>query len=133
MNRKEEGMTILEVVIAITILLIGTSFIVQSNSLSYNYLRQQELHQQMVFFAAGRMEAVLIGQTANPNPLSENLEATLVPFTDLPDISDSLKFKLNGVDYDLNHYLKCFGVTVSAPGFSDDYKMYNYKLELELP
>ena len=136
MGKHEEGMTILEVVIAITILLIGTTFIAQSNTLAYKYLHQQELRQKMVFFAAGGMEAVLkadfiVLNELNDNLSSENLVATKVPNADIPNISESLKFELNGSNYDLNSYLTCFGVEVSAPGapgIPNNY-MYNYELQ----
>ena len=140
MNRREEGMTILEVVIAITILLIGTTFIAQSNKLAYKYLHQQELRQKMVFFAAGGMEAVLKAENdfevlseLKNNFLSEKMEAEAVsaPVGDVPYITGLLKFKINygdyDIDYDLNRYLTCFGVKVSAPDLSNNY-MYNYEL-----
>lgn len=124
MSRKEEGMTILEVVLAITILLMGTTFIVQSNYLSNRYLKEQQLRQKMVFFAAGRMEAALEGDIKE-FPL-ENLVAKPV----LPDVS----LKLTGDDYNLNSYLSCFGVEVSVLGSSDHkIRMYNFKLELPEP
>lgn len=109
----EDGMTILEVVIAITILLIGTGFVLQSNSLSYHYLGQQELRQQMIFFAAGAMEAALEGQ-------SQDL------------INGSIR--ASSADVSTPHSpprgLTPFKVTVSAnsPGISE-VEMYNYRFD----
>ena len=112
-SRIEEGMTILEVVIAITILLIGIGFVAQSNSLSYHYLGQQELRQQMVFFAAGAMEAALEGQSqdlTNGNMTSKYSSDVSIP--------------------DLPQGLTPFKVTVKSPGNSD-VEMYNYRYKYD--
>lgn len=140
---KDKGMTILEVVIAITILLIGTSFIVQSNSLSYHYLGQQELRQQMVFFAAGRMEAALEGKTSFESatlvspydkfttnyfdhttdpPYTPTYDSTYDATTDptlfIPTFPDGTAMPLMP-----------FKVSISVPGLPT-VEMYNYKVEL---
>ena len=60
---REQGMTLLEVVIALAILMIGTGFLVQSDAVSFRYRAQQEKRQQMLFYAAGQMEAFVQGQT----------------------------------------------------------------------
>ena len=59
----DQGMTLLEVVIALAILMIGIGFLVQSDAVSYRYRAQQEQRQQMLFYAAGQMEAFVQGQT----------------------------------------------------------------------
>jgi len=118
-SRTEDGMTILEVVIAITILLIGTGFVVQSNSVSFHYLGQQELRQQMVFFAAGAMEVNLEGPSQDL--LNGNIKATSsnVSDSDLPV----------GSFTDLPPGLSAFKVTasvVNSPGI-DNVEMYSYR------
>lgn len=59
---RDEGMTLIEVVFAITILLIGVTFVVKSDSAMYRYRYQREIRQQMVFYAAGQLERVLQNQ-----------------------------------------------------------------------
>lgn len=92
MKRRDQGMTILEVVVAITIFLIGVGFIAQSNAVAFHYRARQEIRQQMIFYAAGQLEAVLelkkdekVSETATPfntfateiikNPSDEQMEA----------------------------------------------------------
>ncbi|MCB8817982.1 type IV pilus modification PilV family protein [Desulfosporosinus shakirovi] len=111
-TNKEDGMTILEVVIAITILLMGTVFVAQSNSLSYRFLGQQELRQQMVFFAAGAMEAALEGE--NEDLTSGRITAKASSDVDIPEL--------------LPLGLTPFKVTASvkSPNISH-VEMYNYR------
>ena len=59
MKHHDQGMTILEVVIAITIFLIGVGFVVQSNGVAQRYRARQELRQQMIFYAAGQLENMI--------------------------------------------------------------------------
>lgn len=59
MKHRDQGMTILEVVIAITIFLIGVGFVAQSNAVAQRYRARQELRQQMIFYAAGQLEAAI--------------------------------------------------------------------------
>ncbi|AET66667.1 prepilin-type N-terminal cleavage/methylation domain-containing protein [Desulfosporosinus orientis DSM 765] len=129
MRRKEKGMTVLEVIIAITILLIGTSFVVQSNSLSYNYLKKQEIHQQMVFFAAGRMEAALEGKTSFDSTIMaypfNTFTTTFVDHTIAPDDRNLDIPVLDGKTMALIP----FKVIISAPGQAD-VEMYNYQVNL---
>lgn len=71
MKHRDQGMTILEVVVAITIFLIGVGFIAQSNVVAMRYQARQEIRQQMIFYAAGQLEAVLekeesLSETAPP-------------------------------------------------------------------
>ncbi|HEY8909669.1 MAG TPA: hypothetical protein VIM51_05245 [Desulfosporosinus sp.] len=121
-RRTEDGMTILEVVLAITILLIGIGFVVQSNSLSYHYLGQQELRQQMVFFAAGQMEAALEGQSQftpynkfTTNYIDSNNDSSLAQL--IPKFQDGTQMPIIA-----------FKVSVSVPGLSN-VEMYNYRLQ----
>lgn len=55
-------MTLLEVVIALAILMIGIGFLVQSDAVSFRYRSQQEQRQQMLFYAAGQMEGFVQGK-----------------------------------------------------------------------
>ncbi len=64
-SSREQGMTLLEVVIALAIFMIGIGFLVQSDAVSYRYRAQREQRQQMLFYAAGQMEAFLQGQTVS--------------------------------------------------------------------
>lgn len=133
-SRTEEGMTILEVVIAITILLIGTGFVVQSNSLSYHYLGQQELRQQMVFFAAGAMEASLEGQSPPNGKFNTNYfdHTTAPPYTPPYDpaynaTTDPTLFIpkfLDGTPMPLTPFK--ISVSINSPGLSN-VEMYNYR------
>ncbi|HVJ48872.1 type II secretion system protein [Desulfitobacterium sp.] len=59
MKHRDQGMTILEVVVAITIFLIGVGFIAQSNGVAFHYRARQEIRQQMIFYAAGQLEAAI--------------------------------------------------------------------------
>ena len=126
-GHHEEGMTILEVVIAITILLIGAGFLAKSNAVSIQHLAKQELHQQMVFFAAGQMEAALEGQTQNFTSETPKLIATEVA---APADMSPLKFDLDGTTLDLNGLLIPFGVSVASPGLAN-VEMYNYRIQLQ--
>ena len=110
-TNKEDGMTILEVVIAITILLMGTVFVAQSNSLSYRFLGQHDLRQQMVFFAAGAMEAALEGENEDLTSGRITAKASLdVHILDLPP--GLIPFKVTA--------------SVNSPNISD-VEMYNYR------
>ncbi|AFM42325.1 prepilin-type N-terminal cleavage/methylation domain-containing protein [Desulfosporosinus acidiphilus SJ4] len=62
-HKGDEGMTLLEVVFAISILLIGVTFVVKSDSAMYHYRSHDELRQRMLFYAAGQMERVLENQS----------------------------------------------------------------------
>lgn len=57
--KKDQGMTVIEVVVAITIFLIGIGFIMQSDAVSYRYRHRHEVRQQMIFYAAGQLEAYI--------------------------------------------------------------------------
>lgn len=59
---RDEGMTLIEVVFAISILLIGVTFVAKSDSAMYRFRYQREIRQQMVFYAAGQLERVLQNQ-----------------------------------------------------------------------
>lgn len=72
-RKSQRGMTILEVVFALTILMIGIGFLVQSDAVSYRYRAQRELRQQMLFYAAGQIEALVEKQSvADSSPPFSN-------------------------------------------------------------
>jgi len=87
--KRDRGMTLLEVVFAISILLIGVTFVVKSDSSMYHYRYQGEIRQQMLFYAAGQLERALHNQpviqgSASGNPQFSNFnveftESDLVP------------------------------------------------------
>lgn len=98
---SDRGMTLLEVLFAISILLIGVMFIVKSDSVMYHYRNQRDLRQQMLFYAAGQLEIVLqkkdviqgsdLGNPSfagfnvdliGPQPVNDHLELIGVTVTD---------------------------------------------------
>ena len=62
MTGKDNGMTLIEVSIALVILLLGVGFILNNDMVSHRYQNQRQLRQQMMFYAAGQMEALIEGQ-----------------------------------------------------------------------
>ncbi len=62
MTGKDNGMTLLEVSLALVILLLGVGFILNNDMVSHRYQNQRQLRQQMMFYAAGQMEALIEGQ-----------------------------------------------------------------------
>lgn len=54
-------MTLLEVVLAITVLMIGIGFIVQGDNATRRYQEESQIRQQMLFYAAGQLEILLQG------------------------------------------------------------------------
>lgn len=58
---KDQGLTVLEVVIAITIFMIGIAFVLQSDVISHKYFNKGQVRQQMYFYAAGILEAEIEG------------------------------------------------------------------------
>lgn len=57
--RKDKGMTLVEVVVALTLLMIGMGFVLSNNKTVFKYKAQHELRQEMFFYAAGQVEAYL--------------------------------------------------------------------------
>ncbi|MGC7873701.1 type IV pilus modification PilV family protein [Desulfosporosinus sp. SYSU MS00001] len=72
--RRDEGMTLLEVVFAISILLIGITFVVKSDSAMYHYRSQAEIRQRMLLYAAGQLERILENQSIVQGSESGNPE-----------------------------------------------------------
>ena len=64
MRVSERGMTLLEVVLALTIFAVGIGFLVKGDAVSYRYQAKSEARQQMLFAAAGQMEKLIeVGYT----------------------------------------------------------------------
>lgn len=101
-------MTLLEVVLAMVIFLIGIGFIVQSNGVSYHYRNMHEVRQQMIFYAAGQMEALLEHQTVSAS--TSPFKSFVVQHVDTPDDS-TLQGQPPGA------YLQQIQITVSDPDF----------------
>lgn len=119
---RDEGMTLIEVIFAISILLIGVTFIAKSDSVMYHYRNQHELRQQMMFYAAGQLEIVLQNQP-------------VIQGTDLAADSPFARFKVDTFTRDLdpvNAHLKIVGVEVSIPLATHPPKkveLYSYRVE----
>jgi type II secretory pathway pseudopilin PulG len=99
MCRKEQGMTILEVVFAITILLIGVGFIFTSNGAVQHYKAVHRLHQQMVFYAAGQLEAYLEKQEnliSDNSPFNNFITSVIKTPTDYDLINDNVQYPGGG-------------------------------------
>lgn len=116
MRKPDQGMTLLEVIFAITILLIGTTFMIQSNAATFKLRAQSTEYKQMLFYAAGQMDAVIQKKTVS--------EDVYLPFKSLEvDRFDS------PVDDDATGtYLEKVGVEVSAPG-ERTVVIYSYRLK----
>ncbi|WP_425807587.1 prepilin-type N-terminal cleavage/methylation domain-containing protein [Desulfitobacterium sp. Sab5] len=108
MKHRDQGMTILEVVIAITIFLIGVGFVAQSNAVAQRYRARQELRQQMIFYAAGQLEAAI-----------ENVDQLTV--TDVPGPPfNTFETVINVVPIVGSEPLQEIEVNVSSSTYPDD-------------
>jgi len=139
MKRKDDGMTILEVVMAITIFMIGVVFILKGDAVSYRYRSQQELHQQVVFFAAGCMETVLglpneslfEGHVEPPNNIIvANYDYSSASSVNSPIFTPLKDDEIKPIPSGLQNILIPFKVIVSTPNLPD-FEMYNYRLANE--
>lgn len=73
MNNKDKGMTIIEVMFAFVILFIGVTLILQSYRAYYTFREYRQDRQQMLFYAAGQLEALVEGEEVsyNQNPFDD--------------------------------------------------------------
>jgi len=115
LKKLDQGMTLLEVVFAITILLIGASFIAQSNAVTFKYRDQSTEYKQMLFYAAGQMDAIIERQT--------DVSESGYPFNSY----NVVRFPVEDVD-GLGTYLEKVGVEVSVPG-QKSVILYSYRLK----
>ncbi|MHB1407263.1 MAG: type IV pilus modification PilV family protein [Desulfitobacteriaceae bacterium] len=114
-----KGMTILEVVIALTIFMIGIGFLVQSDAVSFRYRAQRELRQQMLFYAAGQTEALLEGQNvSDPNP----------PFTNFSVQTDITEVNPQPSDEVTLEQVR-IAVTSNAAGAPEPVSIYTYRIK----
>lgn len=77
MTENDRGMTLIEVSLALVILLMGVGFIMKSDVVTHRYQQDRQLRQQMLFYAAGQMEAVIEGKESYTQ-----VEEALSPFSD---------------------------------------------------
>lgn len=103
---KDKGMTLLEVVLAISIFLIGIGFVVQSNAVSYRYRANHQLRQQMIFYAAGQMEALLEHKTVS---------ATTTPFVNFEVYQNNIPSDVYLQNAPSGTYLQQINLTVYDP------------------
>lgn len=115
MRNTDHGMTILEVVFAITILLIGAGFLAKSNAVSFKYRDQSTEYQQMLFYAVGQMDAALENISVSEGGYTPFNSFTVPPVTRSDVVG-------------LETYLEKVGVQVEAPGRSPVI-IYSYRLK----
>ena len=78
-NSTDQGLTLLEVVFALSIFMIGVGFIFKSDAVAHKYFYKGQVRQQMTFYAAGLLEAQIEGirPTVNSGPFS-NFQAVII-------------------------------------------------------
>lgn len=116
--KSEQGMTILEVVFALTILMIGIGFLVQSDAVSYRYRAQRELRQQMLFYAAGQIEALVE---------KENVADASPPFRDFNVQTDMTAVNSQPADKVTLEQVR-LTVTSSGTGNPEPVSIYTYRI-----
>lgn len=118
MNSRDKGMTILEVVIAFTILSIGIGFMLMSNKAYFAFREDRQERQQMLFYAAGQLDAYLENQIVEvTSPPFDKYEVTRVP----PRPTE-------------NPYLEIIEIRVSkgdSPRDPEPVSMYTYRVRTE--
>ncbi|CAA7601566.1 tRNA-guanosine34 transglycosylase [Acididesulfobacillus acetoxydans] len=62
---NDSGMTLLEVVLAMAVFLIGLTFLIKSDQVVQHYQRESEERQQMMFAAGGQMEKLLQSESVS--------------------------------------------------------------------
>lgn len=121
-------MTILEVIIAITIFVIGVAFVLQMDAVSHKYLSKGQVRQQMLFYAAGILEAAIEGVDMTGHGFRhfsatiEKIDHEHETFADYVHDADN---------ENLNTYLQVIKVTVSSPSVSDPVELYTYRVKFD--
>lgn len=115
LRKSDQGMTLIEVAFAITILLIGVGFIAKSNAVSFKFRDQSTEYKQMLFYAAGQMDAIIENQTVS--------ESEYMPFNSYAVTSYPSEAVAG-----LGTYLEKVGVQVTAPG-ENSVVIYSYRLK----
>ena len=120
MKNTDRGMTILEVVFAITILLIGAGFMAKSNAVTFKYRDQSTEYKQVLFYAAGQTDAVI----ETRQTVSESVYMPFESFDTFPSFPAFTPGEADG----LGDYLEKMRVEVSSPGLSPII-IYSYRLK----
>lgn len=78
-HSTDQGLTLLEVVFALSIFLMGVGFVFKSDAVAHKYFNKGQIRQQMTFYAAGLLEAQIegISPTVNSEPFS-NFQADII-------------------------------------------------------
>ena len=123
----EEGMTILEVIIAIIIFMIGITFVLQMDAVSHKYFNKGQVRQQMLFYGSGVLEAAIEGLNVEDLEGFSNFNATVErigkeheKFTEYVSDDDST-----------NDYLEVIKVTVTSPSVSEPVEIYTYRVKFD--
>lgn len=97
---QDRGMTLLEVIVALSLLMIGVMFVLGGNKIVFQAKAQHELRQQMFFYAAGQVEAFLeLGTT-----LPETIPGLQVDPPEVTSVTDS----------EVNGHLELVKITVRS-------------------
>lgn len=118
MRHKDRGVTILEVMLAFIILTIGIGFMLLSNKAYYGFREDRQERQQMMFYAAGQMDAILEGQSVSYNN---------PPF-------DKYGVNPTVTDHSTNEYLQIIRIDVfkiDSPDDPDPVSIYTYRVKME--
>lgn len=116
---KARGMTILEVVFTLTIFMIGIGFLVKADAVSFHYRAQREIRQQMLFYAAGQIEALLEGQSvADASPPFNNFSVQ----TDIAEVNPQPADKVTLEQVRIT-------VTSNAAGAPEPVNIYTYRIK----
>ena len=71
-HSTEQGLTLLEVILAISIFMLGIGFIVKSDAVAHKYFYKGQVRQQMLFYAAGLLEAEIEGHRPEEGDIPES-------------------------------------------------------------
>lgn len=113
-HSTDQGMTLLEVVLALSIFMMGVGFILKSDAVAHKYSYKGQVRQQMTFYAAGLLEAQIEETTPTVNS---------VPFSN---------FHADITTVDQSTHLTKVQVTVyltSSPTDPEPVSMFTYKVK----
>jgi len=120
-HSTEQGLTLLEVILAISIFMMGVGFIIKSDAVSYKYFDKGQVRQQMMFYAAGLLEAEIEGISP---PVSVDFE----PFSNFHAVIDT-----SGTDDNVNRFMNLEKVEVtvsltSSPTATESVSLFTYRV-----